>query len=197
MMTIKKPRHLCNQVRGVADYRGVDMSESTRACLRPTKRFPAGRTGTPAGYAAHRDAGEDACQPCKTAQTQKTLIRRRTLSEEDLAKYRTANADFTRRRREQNPEKVREEKHRRMSANREIIRAAKSTPCTDCDVQYPYYVMQFDHLGDKEFNIGHRGPTLGEARLMAEIAKCEVVCANCHAERTHHRLSEKEEVMES
>ena len=30
-------------------------------------------------------------------------------------------------------------------------------------------------------------PPVSLARLMAEIAKCEVVCANCHAERTHKR----------
>ncbi|OZE35613.1 hypothetical protein CH259_16425 [Rhodococcus sp. 05-2254-4] len=54
-------------------------------------------------------------------------------------------------------------------------------------MQYPYYVMQFDHLGDKHFNIGQMGPTSGRARLVAEIAKCEVVCANCHAERTFRR----------
>lgn len=74
-----------------------------------------------------------------------------------------------------------------MAANRALIRAAKDKPCADCDGRYPYYVMQFDHLdrSDKKFNIGQIGPTIGMARVLNEIAKCDVVCANCHAERTH------------
>lgn len=70
---------------------------------------------------------------------------------------------------------------------RQIIRQAKEKPCADCGIQYPYYVMQFDHLGDKEFTIATDGVRFSLKRLHAEIAKCEVVCANCHAERTHQR----------
>lgn len=61
----------------------------------------------------------------------------------------------------------------------------KSMPCTDCGVKYPPYVMHFDHRdpSTKLFNIGHivtRSMTL----ILAEIEKCDLVCANCHAERT-------------
>jgi hypothetical protein len=72
---------------------------------------------------------------------------------------------------------------------RQIIRDAKSKPCTDCGVQYPYYVMQFDHLSDKSYGIATMINMGSKKKLLAEIAKCEVVCANCHAERTHSRLS--------
>ncbi|QGH74394.1 HNH endonuclease [Streptomyces phage Spilled] len=70
---------------------------------------------------------------------------------------------------------------------RDRVRAAKEKPCADCGIQYPYYVMHFDHLGDKEFNIAHRAKGGAWADLEKEIAKCEVVCANCHAFRTHNR----------
>ncbi|MBB3040139.1 hypothetical protein [Hoyosella altamirensis] len=77
--------------------------------------------------------------------------------------------------------------------NRDIIRDAKSKACDDCGEQYPYYVMQFDHVrGQKEFNIGSIGPTASRSRLLAEIEKCDVVCANCHAERSHQRLMARE-----
>jgi hypothetical protein len=71
-----------------------------------------------------------------------------------------------------------------------IIREAKAKPCADCDVQYPYYVMQFDHIGTgKNFDVGRPGTgTVSIRSLQLEIAMCEVVCANCHAERTHQRL---------
>jgi hypothetical protein len=64
--------------------------------------------------------------------------------------------------------------------------------CTDCLTRYPHYVMHFDHLRDKKFNLSAyravRGITL--EMLQEEVAKCEVVCANCHAVRTWKRLQE-------
>lgn len=70
-----------------------------------------------------------------------------------------------------------------------LIVKAKYKPCTDCGVQYPPYVMQFDHIGvDKVLNISAmRRKKMNFALIEAEIAKCEVVCANCHAERSHSR----------
>ena len=63
-------------------------------------------------------------------------------------------------------------------------------PCADCGVIYPPYVMQFDHLGDvKDRDIAQMvNGALSEERIRAEMAKCEIVCANCHAERTYQRL---------
>ena len=69
----------------------------------------------------------------------------------------------------------------------QVIRAHKTRPCADCKQSYPYYVMQFDHVsGVKLFDLAH-GKKRGLPSVLAEIAKCEVVCANCHAERTHSR----------
>lgn len=71
--------------------------------------------------------------------------------------------------------------------NRKTIREIKNnTPCTDCGVSYPYYVMDFDHLRDKKYIIANSSLTPG--MLKKEIEKCEVVCSNCHRERTHTRL---------
>lgn len=68
------------------------------------------------------------------------------------------------------------------------IRTAKARPCADCNVQYPYYVMHFDHVaGEKLFNLGNARMSMAVGRVVAEMEKCEVVCANCHAERTHRR----------
>lgn len=61
-------------------------------------------------------------------------------------------------------------------------------PCTDCEVAYPAYVMHWDHLRDKELHLA-AVLRLGwsKTRIMAEIAKCELVCSNCHAIRTWSR----------
>lgn len=43
---------------------------------------------------------------------------------------------------------------KRRAMVRDFIRKAKDRPCADCKAIYPYYVMDFDHRGDKRFNIG-------------------------------------------
>ena len=75
-------------------------------------------------------------------------------------------------------------------SKRVIIEEAKGQPCVDCGIQYPSHVMQFDHIEDnKDFNIGSKGAGASVKRLQAEIVKCEIVCANCHAERTYQRAN--------
>lgn len=71
----------------------------------------------------------------------------------------------------------------------ELINGHKRRPCADCDIQYPPYVMDFDHLGDdKEFNIAFmRRHRMAFSKIELEISKCEVVCSNCHRERTNSR----------
>lgn len=75
------------------------------------------------------------------------------------------------------------------SQRRSFVNSLKNKPCTDCKNSYPYYVMDFDHLKDKEDSIGHL-LYIGASKetLLAEIAKCELVCSNCHRERTQKRL---------
>jgi hypothetical protein len=76
----------------------------------------------------------------------------------------------------------------RAKTRRAAIRAAKNKPCADCGIQYDYWIMQFDHVtGKKSFNIGYGMWKIGLKRILEEIAKCEIVCANCHADRTYRR----------
>jgi hypothetical protein len=69
---------------------------------------------------------------------------------------------------------------------KELIQDAKSKPCMDCGKSYPSYVMDFDHREPhlKEFNIGSYTKN-GINQIRLEIAKCDVVCANCHRIRTY------------
>lgn len=68
------------------------------------------------------------------------------------------------------------------------ISKLKDKPCVDCGKSYPPYVMHFDHLKDKEFNVSQGYRLKGHKAVLLEIEKCDLVCANCHAERTHRRL---------
>lgn len=72
-----------------------------------------------------------------------------------------------------------------------MLREAKDKPCMDCDVKYPYYVMDLDHRPDEVKLVDpSKLPSLGSVRkLEQEIAKCDVVCSNCHRQRTFDRKS--------
>ncbi len=72
---------------------------------------------------------------------------------------------------------------------REFVDNLKSLPCLDCKVQYAPYVMHFDHRDAalKKFNIGNMVSHQTFKQILEEVQKCDVVCANCHAIRTHNR----------
>lgn len=70
---------------------------------------------------------------------------------------------------------------------RNYVRSKKATPCVDCGILYPYYVMQFDHIEEKRYNIATLVNYNNRDKIDEEISRCEIVCANCHAERTHQR----------
>ena len=71
----------------------------------------------------------------------------------------------------------------------EIRKMKESTPCADCHVQYPYYVMDFDHRKNKCFNVSQAMRNTGWLKTLEEIAKCDIVCANCHRIRTHKNMA--------
>jgi hypothetical protein len=48
--------------------------------------------------------------------------------------------------------------------------------------------MDFDHVGEKTGEVSAFIYEVSTQRLMREMANCEVVCANCHRERTQVRL---------
>lgn len=78
---------------------------------------------------------------------------------------------------------------------RALAASSKQVPCMDCGVEYPPWVMQYDHVRGKK--VGNIADLVGAAipirQFLDEIAKCEVVCANCHAERTYRRAEASRE----
>lgn len=79
----------------------------------------------------------------------------------------------------------------RQAHNYKLIRSAKERPCADCGIQYPYWVMQFDHVrGIKVINLS-KCYLATTGKILGEINKCDVVCANCHANRTHKIFGRK------
>jgi hypothetical protein len=64
-----------------------------------------------------------------------------------------------------------------------LVAFFREHPCVDCGETDPL-VLEFDHLGDKEFGIAQGLRDRNWEGVLDEIAKCEVVCANCHRRRT-------------
>ncbi len=77
------------------------------------------------------------------------------------------------------------EHHRKRLA---LIARLKMRPCADCGFQHNPWVMQFDHRdpSKKLHLVSH----MSMNKFEAEAAKCDVVCANCHSERTHTKRKE-------
>lgn len=108
------------------------------------------------------------------------------------------------RRRYQNDEVARNKHKALASANRKKYRAAAAEwrdlylttrACVDCS-ENDAEVLDFDHVtGEKLANISdlvRSGASI--AKLAAEVAKCEIRCANCHRRITRKR--ERDELRE-
>ena len=69
------------------------------------------------------------------------------------------------------------------------VNELKTRPCTDCGVQYPPYIMDFDQIADEKLDdvCAMRRRMMDWEKILAEVAKCEVVCSNCHRSRTYFR----------
>ena len=103
---------------------------------------------------------------------------------------RPKNVDYYRRNRAAEIERV----TRRQRATIQMLRDLRRQPCNDCGEIFSPYVMQFDHRdpATKRFWLtSSRALLKNKEELIAEIAKCDVVCANCHAARTYAQLLQR------
>jgi hypothetical protein len=84
----------------------------------------------------------------------------------------------------------RAERARKADIRLRLSKIKASTPCTDCGIAYPGYIMDFDHVrGKKTMAVAQLvGRGYSWDQILDEKAKCEIVCSNCHRERTHERL---------
>src|ERR1035437_1724100 len=89
------------------------------------------------------------------------------------------------------------EEHRAEAAKRRSTRqtelqkkvnALKAAPCMDCGNTFPPICMQYDHRrGTKRGYVSSLvWRNCSWETILAEIAKCDLVCANCHSIRTEN-----------
>lgn len=67
-----------------------------------------------------------------------------------------------------------------------IIQHKNKTGCIKCKRKYPHYVLDLHHKkGSDKIMPVSKMKRYSLKKILTEINKCEVVCANCHREITH------------
>jgi hypothetical protein len=125
--------------------------------------------GTPAAYRAHWKRKET-CQLCKTA----------------WADYLRSKRKPKTHRRQSAPVLSPLQKHRELVRNEKLLRGA----CMDCGLiidDRTIVCIDFDHRDPalKSFTISQQMGRGHCSDIIEEMAKCDAVCRNCHAIRTH------------
>ena len=82
---------------------------------------------------------------------------------------------------------VAKNKERRQGIAKWVAELKIAAGCADCGYKTCSAALSFHHLGDdKKFCIGNAVSNgWGQVRILAEVAKCIVLCANCHLTRHH------------
>ena len=140
--------------------------------------------GTTAGYRRHWKRKEN-CSACKAAWADYLRSKRKPTSQRRSSKGSTIKAPT---RLQQHRELVRNEKLRRGS-------------CMDCGLvidERTIVCIDFDHRDPqlKSFTISYEMGNKHNSDMIEEMAKCDAVCKNCHAIRTHegkHYLNRRKE----
>src|ERR1035437_564929 len=143
---------------------GFDRKAQTKICTRCPKRGPQPlanfhlKAKSPDGYVF-------VCKACRSLESQS----RYATQSEEQREHRRLN-------------------HERLQERKRVIVAEHLVSgCKDCDNR-DVRVLEFDHVrGDKEADVSRLFVSGSPSRLMDEIAKCEVVCANCLRIRTGER----------
>lgn len=77
---------------------------------------------------------------------------------------------------------------KRQTTRKFVVQYKTGKPCLDCGETYPHYMMDFDHVtGVKVGNIEKIAREGDMDKLLKEISKCDLICANCHRHRTFMR----------
>ena len=123
------------------------------------------------------------CKVCSSQAYEQWRLANIAKRRRDLQEWRKAN-----------PERIRKlyrdsDRHRR-NTTKEWVDELKSKPCVDCGNEFETFVMDFDHRDPTtksyviSFMVSKRMP---REAILEEIAKCDLICANCHRKRTFQK----------
>jgi len=131
------------------------------------------------------------CYECKKLKLLKCFSLSASKKDGYCTQCKLCHKEFVRKNYLKNKEKVLKQVAQRKEEYRKWYASLKNKPCTDCKKEYPSYVMDFDRLSDKKFQISFAAKHgWAKEKILKEISKCEIVCANCHRIRTHGKKIE-------
>lgn len=107
----------------------------------------------------------------------------------DPAKQKEAQRASTIRNRETRRLK---QKERRADMRIWVRSLKEGKPCVDCGGCFHFAAMDWDHLPgfEKREAVSRLLLTFDKVKVLEEIAKCELVCSNCHRIRSYNRKEE-------
>jgi len=95
--------------------------------------------------------------------------------------------------RKSNIDAVQEHDRSRYRTKKKFLDSLKEgKPCLDCGGVFHHWQMEYDHRPGtvKIRNVSNMKHYLLD-KIMEEIAKCDLVCSNCHQDRTYRRKQQK------
>lgn len=125
------------------------------------------------------------CRYCKRRKSIKQFAARKGTTRSN--RCRQCQRDYAKQHYRENRQRYAERNLEYKAEIKQLVRQAKAKPCMDCGMQYPYCVMDFDHQPEFEKRSAVSMMENGRynmQRVVEEIAKCQVVCSNCHRLRT-------------
>jgi hypothetical protein len=122
----------------------------------------------------------------------------------DKEKQRAYQREAQRRYKERHPEKVKEREKKRVrnrekqsetlrnhrQKKKEWLNSLKGSTCSRCELEWPSFVLEFHHVdpSQKDFILA-KCYSRSKERILCEIEKCVVLCANCHRIVEHEMRS--------
>lgn len=133
------------------------------------------------------------CTTCGIEQPLEEFARKDPRKGTRSTRCKACQREYTRRWYVSNAERVKQAARARrrttVPPGRAIVLQAKDAPCADCGQLLAPEAMDFDHVrGMKVREISRMEKCADLDALHEEIAKCDVVCANCHRTRTALRV---------
>lgn len=131
------------------------------------------------------------CSSCRELKPLDAFNRRSTASDGRRWNCRACNARWHADHRAEHNTSI-AARNRRLAAdvNRKLFEYKLERGCADCGERDPT-VLEFDHVDGKTRAVSTMARHAATwSRILAELERCEVVCANCHRRRTSRRAND-------
>ena len=130
------------------------------------------------------------CSSCGRKKNKSSFHKRHNTPDKLCYKCKECQRSYQKALYKENPAKYKAYTKAYIHKVRDYVRKVKSGPCVDCGQTFHYCVMDFDHVrGKKSFGLATVSYACRSIEIvMREIAKCDLVCSNCHRIRSFKRM---------